>query len=548
MIIDRKVIFILLFLVTSFFLGCSFIAQLKYYLVIDNRLGNEREVKITLDNKQNISILAKYGKGISFILDGRRVELELKLISKQKGAGFEYDKENGFFTIIDGEKRIEIDIPRIEVSKGDEKKVYLPSEFDWPHKERSSVLKITFSPQYMLPQSFQLIIEERETKRVLFNLNFHAKWEEYQEYIKRYEYCQYYPQNDLQVLLVDGEKINVILNYARGSLKYNLFGRGIIISVSFPDNVKEKLKILYDKAYIQDESNNLHEVTYSENSKYAPLYLFFSETYEPLKEFSLFMPYVLKESSEESVIEFDFKLNEEEFTELQEVIKDEYQKEIREKPKVVIDPSKKFRIEGSMLVGGGIEKIDLGKDTSGNDISISGGGGFGGAIAVGYGLFSKLDIDLMTGYQSSPFIHHDSDKDERDDADGSFSRISLLTTLKYKIPMPVQNKMQGQIKVGGGIGYYIPVQLDINTSQIPGGTHDIVKYNSTIGYHITTELEGFIVSSFSTILGIKYYNVTYDANSATIDGVSVPVVLLDDKARKLNGSGFDIILAIAGHF
>jgi hypothetical protein len=204
-----------------------------------------------------------------------------------------------------------------------------------------------------------------------------------------------------------------------------------------------------------------------------------------------------------------------------------------------LDTNNRFRFEPSFFIGIGTDSIDVGITTTGETVSISGGGGVGGAITLGYGFYTKLDIDLTFGYQ-----HSGLSKDV-ENADGSFNRTLLLGTLKYKIPVFLNTGL----KVGGGIGYYMPDKLDSDGSQVPGGTHEIVKYDDAIGFHIAVEYEGFFSSrEWSWIIGVKYYYVTYDANSYTRDGISLPLDFLRDETRELDGSGFDFIISIAKYF
>lgn len=204
----------------------------------------------------------------------------------------------------------------------------------------------------------------------------------------------------------------------------------------------------------------------------------------------------------------------------------------------LLDTSKRFRVGLSLFVGGGTDKIDVGETTTGETISISGGGGNGGAIILGYDLSSKLDIDLTAGTQQSllspPVVN----------AAGSFDRKLLLATLRYKIPF----SHTGQFKVGGGIGYYSSGELDIDASQIPGGGHNIYKYDDATGFHITAEFESSFSPNWSWMIGAKYCNVSYDVKSCTSNGVSIPVTFLTDEVRSVDGSGFDLIIAMARYF
>ena len=138
-----------------------------------------------------------------------------------------------------------------------------------------------------------------------------------------------------------------------------------------------------------------------------------------------------------------------------------------------------------------------------------------------------VEIDL-TGE-----IQHSWLKPRVKNVDVGFNRYPLLSTLKFKIPV----LYNAQLKFGSGVGFYIPGDLHIDISKYPDGTNDIIKYNGAIGYHITGEFEYFASRFWSFMLGLKYHNVTYDVDSATVDGVSVPVEIFIDKVRKLNGSG-----------
>ena len=212
--------------------------------------------------------------------------------------------------------------------------------------------------------------------------------------------------------------------------------------------------------------------------------------------------------------------------------------EAQEKTQEPLDTSKRFRLELSLFFGGGTEDIDVGETTTGETVSISGGGGLGGAITFGYGLSSKLDIALTAGTQQSELSPRVVN------ADGSFDRQLLLATLRYKIPF----SHTIQFKVGGGIGYYSSGELDIDVSQIPGGGHNIYKYDDTTGFHLTAEFERFFSPNWSWMVGAKYYNVSYDVKSCISNDVSIPVTFLADELRSIDGSGFDLIIAIARYF
>lgn len=197
--------------------------------------------------------------------------------------------------------------------------------------------------------------------------------------------------------------------------------------------------------------------------------------------------------------------------------------------------SGKFRLQAYLSFGQGLEEIDLATTTDGDTVSISGGGGAGIGITAGYGLSSSVDIDLTFGYAETlmtPSV---------DNGDGSFDRTFILATLKYRIP--VSNRFH--IKLGGGAGYYLPGELDINLTNA-GGWHDVVKYKNSVGAHAVAEFEFFFSKKLAINAGLKYYSVTYKEESGTRNGA--PGYFTGSKVEKLDGSGVDFMLSLAKYF
>lgn len=200
------------------------------------------------------------------------------------------------------------------------------------------------------------------------------------------------------------------------------------------------------------------------------------------------------------------------------------------------DMNERFRIEPFLSVGGGSEKVDVGQLTSGEMTSISGGGGAGGGITLGYRLSPRLDMDFTLGTETShlnPAVAN---------ATASFSRTFFLASLMYRIPL----NDQCDIKVGGGAGLYVPGDLDVDMTGVSGGHHDTVQYKDAIGAHVMVEFEIFAAHGLSVTFGGKYYSVTYKETSGTRDGV--PGFFYDSKVENFNGSGFDLTAAIAKYF
>ena len=208
------------------------------------------------------------------------------------------------------------------------------------------------------------------------------------------------------------------------------------------------------------------------------------------------------------------------------------------KADTLLDTSGRFRLEPSLMFGFGFDDVDLGVTTGGDTVGLSGGGGGGVGLTAGYGITKRLDLDLTFGWQESWMSPSVSN------ADGTFDRNLFLLTLKFK--MPISDTQQ--FKIGFGVGNYISGEFDVDTSRVSGGSHTIVNYDDSMGYHITGEYEQFFSKDWSWLLGVKYYNVEYDAGSATVNGVSCSPNILIDKLKTYDGSGLDFTLSISKYF
>jgi hypothetical protein len=203
----------------------------------------------------------------------------------------------------------------------------------------------------------------------------------------------------------------------------------------------------------------------------------------------------------------------------------------------LVDTAGKVRLSLSAGLGFGFDVVDIGVNSSGDTAKISGGGGLGFGAGIGYGLSRKWDLDLDLGFQVSvltPSI---------DNADGSFTRGYLLATLKYKLP----TSDSGQFKLGAGIGEYFGGKMDFERNDA-FGIDQTVEYDPAIGLHITGEFERFIKPNVSFNLGAKIYYVEYKAKTAKLNSVEVPLSLLKDDVRNLNGSGLDLLIGISVYF
>ena len=194
----------------------------------------------------------------------------------------------------------------------------------------------------------------------------------------------------------------------------------------------------------------------------------------------------------------------------------------------------KFHLEPAVFLGFGTTSVELGKTAAGETVKISGGGGAGLGMTIGYGLSRSFDLEATVGHQVSRII-----PESVTNASANFDRTFYLVTLKYRIP--VQDRFY--VKLGAGAGYYQPGKLDINTTQIPGGSSDVVHYDDATGFHATAEWEIFFQPNFSLTVGGKYYHVIYKETGGTRNGV--PGYFNDGNVKNFGGSGFDFSFAAA---
>ena len=207
------------------------------------------------------------------------------------------------------------------------------------------------------------------------------------------------------------------------------------------------------------------------------------------------------------------------------------------KPQELLNTSGRVRLSLNGALGFGFEKADVGPNSSGDTVSISGGGGIGGGVGLAFGLSRSLDLDLDLGAQVSGI------DPTGDNATGSFGRGYLLATLKYKIP----TSDTGQFKFGAGLGAYFGGKLKFDRSDTSLFNKEI-DYDPALGFHLTGEFERFIKSNVSINIGTKIYFVEYEAKTYKRGSIDFPVSSLSDELRNLNGSGMDFLFGINLYF
>ncbi len=125
------------------------------------------------------------------------------------------------------------------------------------------------------------------------------------------------------------------------------------------------------------------------------------------------------------------------------------------------------------------------------------------------------------------------------------SRTTLLATLKYVIPV----SSVGMLKFGGGIGYYVPGDLDLDFSTVSGGGHNVYSFDSNIGFHLAGDYEMVISPRFSWGFGMTYTNISYDLTSLKSNGTNIPLTFLSTQVKNdlthLDGSSVDFSIFIA---
>jgi hypothetical protein len=134
--------------------------------------------------------------------------------------------------------------------------------------------------------------------------------------------------------------------------------------------------------------------------------------------------------------------------------------------------------------------------------------------------------------------------------EGSFSRTILLGTFRYAFPISEKNSFN----IGGGAGYYFGEKMDLELSQIQGGAHLICDYSNSTGFHALAEFESYFNTwtrwgaLWSWSIGLKYYQVSYNLNSLSANGIYIPLNQIPLETRNefssLNGSGVDIVFSI----
>ncbi len=202
----------------------------------------------------------------------------------------------------------------------------------------------------------------------------------------------------------------------------------------------------------------------------------------------------------------------------------------------------------NLKVGTYVSQDVSGETSDPKDLTISGGGGSGYRLIVGYHpLFYHhlpfLGCLIQMGRQVSTFGV------DVKDVKGSFSRNVFCLVVNLKIPLKVYNYSKGQLSYlncNAGYGWYLNGKMDIDFHEI-SGDHSIFYYKNSTGFHVGGELELCFNHWFSFIVGTQFHFVNYNIKSLSLNGILKNPDQAIDEFKNINGSGIDFNLGLLFH-
>jgi hypothetical protein len=192
---------------------------------------------------------------------------------------------------------------------------------------------------------------------------------------------------------------------------------------------------------------------------------------------------------------------------------------------------------------------DVSDETSDSkDLTISGGGGSGYRLIVGYRpLFYHrlplLECLFQMGRQVSTFGV------DVEGVNGKFYRNVFCFALNLKIPLKVYNSSEGALaylNCIAGYGWYLNGKMDIDFHKI-AGDHSIFDYKNSTGFHVGGELELCFNHWFSFIVGTQFHFVNYNIKSLSLNGILKNPDQAIDEFKNIDGSGIDFNLGLLFH-
>ena len=190
---------------------------------------------------------------------------------------------------------------------------------------------------------------------------------------------------------------------------------------------------------------------------------------------------------------------------------------------------------GAVAGGGfGFESIALFIDEDNKDVTLSTGGGFSIGAKYGHEVSKYFDISCDFFYQRSTL------STRLENARASFDR--MVFTLTPALIIPVMNGDIYRFKLGAGVGYYRVGGMYIDATNV-GGEEITLNYDAAIGGHVSAVFENNATENFSTLVGLRYYNVNY----TYIRGGSTHETNVREFISP-RGAGVDLIVGLFFHF
>ena len=210
-----------------------------------------------------------------------------------------------------------------------------------------------------------------------------------------------------------------------------------------------------------------------------------------------------------------------------------------------VDTSGRFRFDLGLGLGKGFTREYVGDRTDGEPIHLRGGSGIGFTAGIGYGLSSKLDLDIAYSSRST------NNKDTFVQGHAEVKKKRLLATLKYKFPVRSSIDFYGgQIKLGAGLGYYFDMNMGLyytDTSTDEYSTY-VVTYEPALGYHFCTEFETLMPNDWAFTMGIIVYFVDIGGGDETHTGPYGTYFDDTTKFESMDGNGAELFFTLGKYF
>lgn len=194
-----------------------------------------------------------------------------------------------------------------------------------------------------------------------------------------------------------------------------------------------------------------------------------------------------------------------------------------------VSAEKKTSRAGFTMGGGiGFKSTPWFIDESGDDVTLSTGGGFSIGAEYGRQLGNVFDLSVNLFFQGSTL------SETLKNAKGSFNRLGVTITPALVIPLKGGDMFR--FRLGAGPGLYSFGTMKIDASKI-GDTKYTFKYKPAAGFHGLLLFESNFMENGAMYFGIKYNNIKY---RYTPDGSSHTVS--DPDLVNPDGSGIDFII------